>query len=50
VKQVMLGVAVLLGSGIAMAADVEINKVYGTELPGKYKHPACIAELDNGDL
>jgi predicted neuraminidase len=41
---------VLLGSGIAMAADIEISKVYGTELPGKYKHPASISEFDNGDL
>lgn len=40
----------LIGSGMAMGADVEITKVYGTELPGKYKHPAAIAELANGDL
>ena len=33
-----------------MAADIEVEKVYGTELPGKYKHPASIAEFDNGDL
>ncbi len=33
-----------------MAADIEVTKVYGSELPGKYKHPASIAELDNGDL
>ena len=42
--------AVLFWSGITMAADIEIQKVYGTELPGKYKHPASITELDNGDL
>lgn len=36
---------------IALAqSDIEITKVYGPELPGKYKHPACIEELDNGDL
>ena len=43
-------VLLLIGSSVAMAADIEITKVYGTELPGKYKHPASIAELDNGDL
>jgi len=32
------------------ASDIQIEKVYGTELPGKYKHPASIAELANGDL
>ena len=33
-----------------MAADIEITKVYGRELPGRYKHPASITELENGDL
>lgn len=37
-------------TGVASAADVEITKVYGSEIPCKYKHPACIAELANGDL
>jgi len=36
--------------GAAMAADVDVTKVIGTEFPGRYKHPAAIAELDNGDL
>ena len=37
--------------GAAMAGDdVTIAKVYGPELPGTYKHPASITELDNGDL
>lgn len=30
--------------------DITITKVYGPELPGQYKHPASITELDNGDL
>ena len=30
--------------------DITITKVFGTELPGQYKHPASITELDNGDL
>jgi len=41
---------ILVGNGLAMAADIEVTKVYGTELPGKYKHPASVTELDNGDL
>ena len=32
------------------ADDITITKVYGPELPGRYKHPASITELDNGDL
>jgi predicted neuraminidase len=35
----------------ALAADgITITKVIGNEFPGKYKHPASITELDNGDL
>ena len=30
--------------------NITTTKVYGTELPGKYKHPASITQLDNGDL
>ena len=29
-------------------SDIVIKKVFGTELPGKYKHPASFTELDNG--
>jgi predicted neuraminidase len=33
------------------ANDIEITRVFGPEHPGgEYKHPACIDELDNGDL
>jgi predicted neuraminidase len=38
---------------IAAAADVEeirIEKVVGPEVPHRYKHPAAITQLDNGDL
>ncbi|MCX6623258.1 MAG: exo-alpha-sialidase [Acidobacteria bacterium] len=35
----------------AAADDIQINRIYGPEIPtGKYKHPACITELKNGDL
>ncbi len=37
----------------AHAADapaIATEKVLGPEVPGKYKHPAAVAELENGDL
>jgi predicted neuraminidase len=34
----------------AAAEGVRYERVIGTEFPGKYKHPASIEELDNGDL
>ena len=30
--------------------DIRFERVIGPEFPGKYKHPASIEELDNGDL
>lgn len=30
--------------------DIVIERVIGREFPGPYKHPATIAELQNGDL
>lgn len=46
-----LGVITILSAvTFTAAAEVKIEKVFGEELPGKYKHPACIEELDNGDL
>lgn len=40
---------VLLAPAFA-ADDITIERLFGPEIPGKYKHPASIAELDNGDL
>jgi len=37
-------------SGIAMTDDIDISRIYGPELPGRYKHPASVTELANGDL
>lgn len=46
----VLGVAVLLaGRGVA-DDDIHYERVFGPELPDKYKHPACFTELANGDL
>jgi len=37
--------------GNSLASDFVIERVFGPEIPtGPYKHPACITELDNGDL
>jgi predicted neuraminidase len=30
--------------------DITIERLFGPEIPGKYKHPASISEFDNGDL
>ena len=30
--------------------DVGQERLFGSEVPGKYKHPPSITELDNGDL
>lgn len=47
-------IAIALGLAFATIAaasdDIAINRVFGPELPGIYKHPASITELDNGDL
>lgn len=38
----------MLTSGFA--DDITIERLFGPEIPGQYKHPASITELDNGDL
>ncbi|QDU42280.1 hypothetical protein Mal52_07360 [Symmachiella dynata] len=37
-------------TSLATAGELKITKVYGPDLPNKYKHPVSITELDNGDL
>src|SRR5437588_13051614 len=32
------------------SGDSVTERVFGPEIPGKYKHPASITELHNGDL
>ena len=35
----------------AAACDITITTIFGPETPtGRYKHPSCITELENGDL
>jgi predicted neuraminidase len=34
-----------------LAGELTVERVFGPEVPtGPYKHPACLAEFDNGDL
>lgn len=43
--------AALLSASAALAADdVTFERVIGEEFPGRYKHPATMTELKNGDL
>lgn len=43
--------ALLLAPPAAATADeIVIRRVFGPEVPGEYKHPSSITELDNGDL
>ncbi|HEY1602314.1 MAG TPA: sialidase family protein [Pirellulales bacterium] len=44
---IVLGFAALAS---AAADDIKIERVVGPEVPGRYKHPASIEELNNGDL
>ncbi|MFO1022353.1 MAG: sialidase family protein [Planctomycetales bacterium] len=40
-----------LGAATLPAADdIQFERVFGPELPGKYKHPANFTQLSNGDL
>src|SRR5262249_31380158 len=41
---------ILSGSAFADHPGITTERVFGPEIPGKYKHPASIAELANGDL
>src|SRR3954454_15056395 len=41
----------VLAAAPAAGGDIVTERVFGPEVPtGKYKHPASITELDNGDL
>ncbi len=49
-RSLFLAALLVLGLGAGAAEDVVHSKVIGTEYPGKYKHPAAITQLDNGDV
>jgi predicted neuraminidase/kynurenine formamidase len=40
----------LLVAPAAADDEIKIERLFGPEIPGKYKHPASISEFDNGDL
>jgi predicted neuraminidase len=42
--------ALLAGASLLADPDIATERVVGPEIPGKYKHPAAITELQNGDL
>ena len=45
-----LYLAALVGAWAAADSKIATERVFGPEIPGKYKHPASITELHNGDL
>src|SRR5438105_15569832 len=45
-----LSLPLLVSAGLLGGAEIVTERVFGPELPGKYKHPASITELRNGDL
>lgn len=49
---VFVGALVLASAATrAHAGELKLSRVFGPEIPtGPYKHPACMTELDNGDL
>jgi predicted neuraminidase len=45
-----LALAVAASAEVAADDDIAIERVFGPEIPGKYKHPASFTELEGGDL
>ncbi len=39
----------ILATTATAGDDITINRIFGQEIPGKYKHPACMTQLANGD-
>jgi predicted neuraminidase len=47
----MRGIAIVAAFAAALQAEIVVERVFGPETrTGRYKHPAAIAELANGDL
>ncbi len=49
-KSVMLLLGLTGMSAYAANYNIETHRVFGSEHPGQYKHPASITQLANGDL
>ncbi len=45
-----LAALLTLSSALHAADDIKIERLFGPQIPGRYKHPPSIAEFDNGDL
>jgi predicted neuraminidase len=45
-----LWLALAVPAAAAADEDIAIERVFGPEIPGKYKHPASFTELEGGDL
>src|SRR5438105_15214768 len=45
-----LSLPLLVSAGLLGGAEIVTERVFGPEIPGRYKHPASITELHNGDL
>jgi predicted neuraminidase len=48
--QTILSLCLVLGSPASDPPDIITERVFGPEIPGRYKHPASFTELINGDL
>ena len=50
--KLLAAIVLILASVVSAVAGDEIvlERLFGPEIPGRYKHPASITELDNGDL
>src|SRR5207302_8762671 len=46
----MGGILICLLLVVHSRSDIVTERVFGPEIPGRYKHPASITELQNGDL
>src|SRR5207244_8314326 len=47
---ILISLYVLASAALLADPQITTERVFGPELPGRYKHPASITELDNGDL
>jgi predicted neuraminidase len=49
--RLLAGIALTLVASAAAGGEFRVQRVFGPEVPtGPYKHPASLAELENGDL
>ncbi|QDU80807.1 hypothetical protein Pla110_25420 [Polystyrenella longa] len=46
----LIALLCLFACPLLSAGEIPIKQVVGPEIPGKYKHPASITELNNGEL